>query len=842
MFRRSPTIFAAACVAAGLTCRGFAADPPTDAYGDPLPPGAVARLGSARTRHNATGLTWAPDGKTLASAGADGVVRVWDAEDGREVRHYKTATSISLNSVLYMPNGKSLAALGGDGAVHVWDLATAREVRTVSPGAVVGIGLPGRLALGPDDGAVTAVGFDNVCRVVDLSTGKTVRETTVVAAARPVLAIVSADGRRFATWTGQAGELLTVWDVAGGKELFHTTTGFKFVNALAFSGDGATLAALGAAEAQLVTWDVDAGKELRRYDGVSPSDLAVFSPNGKYLAARGLDRVIHLWGLASGKELRQFEAPPYRSVFASAMGAMVFSPNGKKLAACQGSTIRLWDVEAGQELFSSQGHAGPVDDLRFSADGRRLLSCGKDGAARLWDVAAARQVAVWNGPQTPTFWMAASPDAKTVIAASGSGLVRADLGEGKATDRVLVPPASGGVPTGLVVSPDGKSFAGSGADRLIHLWDMTTGKDVTHLSGDPSLINVVLAFAPDGKTMAASSQNAPVRVLDAVAGKELRQLDSVAAAAPPAPGAPPPIVPGQLRNVAHMSFSPDGRAVLCVTFSELSLWETVTGRDRMRIVRTNGNLTRAAMAPTGAVVAAGSTSGVVQVFDAATGDELTRLDAGQGAGITSLAFAPDGTTLAAGAADGQITIWDMKEWVERPMRVVDLKPEKLPLLWKDLIDGDGGRSYRAILTLAGAPKAAAPYLQERLAGVVGGDEKRIAHLIVDLNDDLFETRESAQKELDKMGDLALSALRKALESNPSAETRRRVQEILDKHKDVVAVTEEVRTFRAVEALERSAAPEALAALRALAKEAPNLVVKDEALAALERLARRSAAP
>ena len=167
----------------------------------------------------------------------------------------------------------------------------------------------------------------------------------------------------------------------------------------------------------------------------------------------------------------------------------------------------------------------------------------------------------------------------------------------------------------------------------------------------------------------------------------------------------------------------------------------------------------------------------------------------------------------------------MKEWSGRARPTADLQPEKLPLLWINLLDGDAGRAYEAVLTLASAPKVSAPFLKERLAGVAGGDDKRIAALILALNDDQFEVREKAQADLERLGDLALPALHKALESDPPAETRRRAQELLDKHKEAVAVTEEVRGLRALEALERGGATEVL---RDLSKEAPNALLKQAA--------------
>ena len=150
---------------------GGAVDPKREVFGfgavnphprpwieDCLKAGGVARLGSARLRHVADGLAWAPDGKTLASVGPDGRVRVWEADDGKETRALRAPNSLALYSVAYLPDGKRLAAMGADGAVHVGDATTGLEVRTLAWGPLVGAVRAGaRLAAGPD-GTVAAVG------------------------------------------------------------------------------------------------------------------------------------------------------------------------------------------------------------------------------------------------------------------------------------------------------------------------------------------------------------------------------------------------------------------------------------------------------------------------------------------------------------------------------------------------------------------------------------------------------------------------------------------------------------------------------------------------------------
>src|SRR5262249_14295281 len=98
--------------------------------------------------------------------------------------------------------------------------------------------------------------------------------------------------------------------------------------------------------------------------------------------------------------------------------------------------------------------------------------------------------------------------------------------------------------------------------------------------------------------------------------------------------------------------------------------------------------------------------------------------------------------------------------------------KELERLWADLAGGDGARAHRAVWALAAA-RPAARFLARQLRPVAPVEGKRLSRLIADLDAEEFEVRRRASEELERLGELAGSALRKALAARPSTEARRR---------------------------------------------------------------------
>jgi hypothetical protein len=167
-----------------------------------------------------------------------------------------------------------------------------------------------------------------------------------------------------------------------------------------------------------------------------------------------------------------------------------------------------------------------------------------------------------------------------------------------------------------------------------------------------------------------------------------------------------------------------------------------------------------------------------------------------------------------------------------------LTTAELDALWTDLAGKDAAKAYRAIWALVAAPEQSVPFLGGRLRKDTAPEGGRITQLVRDLDSKRFNERQKAMVELEKLGPLAKSALEAALATKPSLEVKLRIEQLLDKISSLTLSADELRVWRALEALELIGNAAAQRVLRTLGEGARGTWQTEEARAALERLGKR----
>jgi hypothetical protein len=222
----------------------------------------------------------------------------------------------------------------------------------------------------------------------------------------------------------------------------------------------------------------------------------------------------------------------------------------------------------------------------------------------------------------------------------------------------------------------------------------------------------------------------------------------------------------------------------------------------------------------------------VSLLDTASGERRRTLKADGGV-VRCVAFSRDGRLLAVGGEDRTVLIWDVAREPAKPQP--EANDAALRGWWEDLAGADAAAAYRAVAELAARPAQAAKLLGGRLRPAVAAPAGRVARLIEDLNSPRFATRQAATAELEKLADLAVPALKAALDAGPPLEVRRRIDTLLEGAEGAAPTAERLRELRAVWALERAASAEARAVLREWAGGAEGARLTRAARAALGRL-------
>jgi RNA polymerase sigma factor (sigma-70 family) len=830
-----------------------------DGFGDPLPPGALARMGTARFFHGgdsllpSTALALSPDGKILAAHVDFTTVCLWEASTGKEIRRLtRDAGKGNVAGLSFTPDSKLLVTLDWDQTACWWDVATGRLLRTVEPRwpkrtNPVHPGGGGGMAASPCGRVLGLTQFlksradGRQLALWDPATGAkihTLSRPSGKITSLPSASAFSPDGKLLATvMVGES--VVDIWDVATGAHARQLTLGEGSVTALAFSPDSKLLARRG--HESLCLWDIASATLIRQVKASSAAGQSplAFSPDGRSVLE---GKEGHLWDLGTGLEIRTFG-------FREARVAL-FAPDGRTVfVGGETGAIRAWTVATGKEIGPRQGYQARIWAIAYAPDGKTLASLGEDETLRLWDTATGKQIRQLAKHETPiTSSLAYSPDGRMLVS-TGKVIHVWDPVTGQEI-RQLQP---AGILRYVTFSPDGTLLAASmdGVGGRVRLWKAATGEELhTFTTGSRNhLRKWQIAFSRDSRVLATPGDNNTVSLWDVATRQIIGRLSG-----------PAPADPNDDRTyVAFLAFSPDGRVLATSTRQDekICLWEIATGKQFHQLEGFKGNWEGypLAFSPDGRILAtaaqgrsgrSGQSDRCVHLWDAGTFKEIGQLKGHQHV-IRAIAFSRDGKTLASGSDDLTCLVWDVRAFAAKTKTQPGVPHESgaasddiLESAWTDLASPDPVKGYEAISLLRAVPEQAIPMLRERVRHVEPpADHGALARWIRDLDSGQFTVRQQAQRNIEELGESAIPTIRRCVASRPSAEARRRLQQILSQLEPrlMAASPTRLREIRAVQILESIAAPNARQVLKSWAAGDAEAALTRDAQAALQRLAK-----
>ena len=850
--------------------------PAVDAHGDPLPDGAVARLGTIRFNHGdgLNALFFSPDGKTIYSEG-NGNIRSWDADNGKERDRIRTTGmfSIDVQGVL-LADGKTFLSLmqfsKGD-LFTSWDLVQKKKIReAMLPVQRRGLSADHRNALS-SDGKLAALHVDTPAQVqvFDLTTGKNLYQ--LAKGEKEFLAVAFAGNDRLVSTDAKQG--IDVWEARSGKHLrrFSHKAPIRYLLA---SPDGRWLAGLEQRPNEhlrlggMYLWDLQGDTVNHSLGAKMWIDNICFTPDSKSLLALSYNtwsvEVGVLWDCATGRRLLAFDKP-----LGLRTDAIAIDPDGKHLAAgSKTGKFDLWDLKTGHRLTSEESRYTQADAVVLSANGDRATIIGRTSFST-WDAATGRRLQAVDCSEnlrfeyvhdhssdgryavSVRFESGGNPDQPPQPQRPGEAesyqvCIRVwDLAAQKCVHTLRAP--GGRHPSNAyssVFAADSSLLATRllGEPTRIRLWDVRGGKLLRSIEekkgeGQPIAMN----FTADGKTLFVAGAN--VTAYEVAGGKE---LFSWPLKRPHNPNAPI-ISERQYDRIGWgaLAVSPEGTVIAATPWpgsavpkskdDAIVLYDAQTGKIVRRCYDPNIlNYAREHLAfSLDGQLLASSNKTIVHLWETMTGKLIQSFKGHQGS-IRALTFSRDGRRLASASHDNTVLIWDL---TGSPGRLTT--DAALEESWQALLGDDAGHAQRAVWALALTPSKSIPLLQHRLHPVKAINGEQLDRLMKDLDSDRFAVREKATTELQKLGELAAPALRRALANKPTLEQRRRIEPMLAALETKQLSGEALRSLRAVRVLEYAGTEEARRLLRELVGGAEGGALTREAQAAMTRLNRRA---
>lgn len=581
------------------------------------------------------GVSFSPDGQTIASASGDHTVKLWNLDGS--LRKTLEGHRDEVRQIKFSPDGNTLASASADRTVKLWNSdGTFRQTLAGHTNTVYSI------AFSPDNEIIASASIDGTIKLWDRDgallhtlNGQSSVSHNVSHHARTNShhSSKSLGGVRYVSFSpdGQtiaaaSGNTIQLWSRTG--KLLKTITGYKqLVLSVNFSPDGQMLAA--SSEDGTIQFLKLDGTSLAKFYEDNIVHQVKFSPDGNTIASVGGDTIVKLWkNPDGGRSLLQAFHGHQNGVY-----DISFSPDGQMIASASADgTVRVWQPN-GISLQTLHEHRGDVYDPVFSPDGKIMASVGADNVVKLWQPNGT-PIKTLKGHTGLIHNLAFSPDSQILASASWDGTAKLWTRNGTLTKTLK---GHTGRVYGVSFSPDGEMLTTASGDGTIKTWNRR-GNLIKTLWGHTDVIHSV-SFSPDGKLMVSASHDKTMRLWSRD-GRLIR------------------ILRGHTNWVHDVAFSPDGQIIASASHDRMvKLWN-LHGTLLYTLKGHTDKVLGITFSPDGQTVASSSEDRTVRLWRT-DGTPITILR-GHGDTIHAINFSPDGNTLSSASNDNTVILWNLE--------------------------------------------------------------------------------------------------------------------------------------------------------------------------------------
>jgi RNA polymerase sigma factor (sigma-70 family) len=738
-----------------------------DSLGDPLPNGAIMRLGTHR--HRVQSWQSLPDGRSYLAVRRGDVRRI-DSKSGEVIESWSAPERLEIAGV--SPDGRFMLMIN-----HYF--------------FYTGLRLPGQEEP-KQEWRLT---------LYDLAKRKEVwsrRQMLSLSEWPNVRACSFAKSGRWIVLSGRRGKgSLRLWDAKKGKELWHQPGDAQSFDVLGFAEEEKLIVVRGQSDGHIRLVDRATGKVTRQFATASTRECpggALLSPDGSQIVIGGWTPKPRVWNL-DGKEQAPLEGHKEWA------RELAFSPDGKMLYSGGNDSFvleRSWP--SGKVLRTIDLGRKGISQLAVSGDGERLeIQFWGEKAISFFDLETGKRIPeAVDGHRAPIYGIACAPDGSLVSFGCDATVRTWDLKTGKAAAQFKVElDLNAG---GFALSADGKRVAVPKCDiDGIHIYERATGKLLTTIAADHWSMKK-LAFSPDGRFLSAINTDAGVAQVWAIdTGKQVLKFQAKEVGYGSTAGAFSPdgrvfaFSDGGLARFWNtetwkeeggiacycnfgMAFSPDGRMLATASIEGVRIFEVASQRER-EYIRPNGGYPLGGLqfSKSGRYLAWVNDRAKAFVLDVRTG-VVRGPFAGHDESISDFVFTSDEKALATSSADSTILIWDLANGAAKNQSLIG----DTDTAWKSLASDDAKAAFAAIRTMAADPEKAIKRIRDRVAPGEPLGQEWVAARLRNLDSAKFTEREQSMGELEQAGERVIPHLEKMLQGKPSAEARERAERLLSK--------------------------------------------------------------